>query len=53
MSTSHLSQQGKAYDSTESINSIPSFIHTYSIQLDDLLEPDIKTYKTFNEFFYR
>jgi phosphatidylserine decarboxylase len=26
---------------------------TYSLQTDELLEPDISKYKTFNEFFYR
>ena len=47
------SQQGKAYDSPESVKNIPSFIETYSIQLDELLEPDISKYKRFNDFFYR
>ncbi|KAK7691397.1 hypothetical protein QCA50_004796 [Cerrena zonata] len=46
-------RQGKAYSSPESVKSIPSFIETYSIQVDDLEEPDITKYKTFNEFFYR
>ncbi|CAL1711900.1 unnamed protein product [Somion occarium] len=46
-------RQGKVYDSPESVKSIPSFINTYSIQTDDLLQPDISKYKTFNEFFYR
>ena len=35
------------------MKSIPSFIETYSIQLDDLEEPDIAKYNTFNDFFYR
>lgn len=35
------------------MRNIPSFIETYGIQLDDLLEPDISKYKCFNEFFYR
>ncbi|KAJ3489822.1 hypothetical protein NLI96_g1860 [Meripilus lineatus] len=46
-------RQGKAYDSPASVKSIPSFIHTYSIKLDELLEPDLATYKTFNDFFSR
>jgi len=46
-------KQGKSYDSPESIKHIPSFIKTYSIQTDELLEPDINKYKTFNDFFYR
>ncbi|KAI0073588.1 hypothetical protein K474DRAFT_1649364 [Panus rudis PR-1116 ss-1] len=46
-------RQGKVYDSPESVKSIPSFIKTYSIQTDELEEPDISKYKTFNEFFYR
>ncbi|KAI0915368.1 hypothetical protein AcV5_003859 [Taiwanofungus camphoratus] len=46
-------RQGKIYDSPESVKSIPSFIETYSIQLDELLEPDLHSYKCFNEFFFR
>ncbi|KAI0359442.1 hypothetical protein OH77DRAFT_1419944 [Trametes cingulata] len=46
-------RQGKIYDSPESVKSIPSFIQTYSISLDELEQPDISKYKTFNEFFYR
>uniref|UniRef100_A0AAD7XA06 phosphatidylserine decarboxylase n=1 Tax=Trametes cubensis TaxID=1111947 RepID=A0AAD7XA06_9APHY len=46
-------RQGKIYDSPESVKSIPSFIQTYSIGLDELEEPDISKYKCFNEFFYR
>ncbi|KAI0698236.1 phosphatidylserine decarboxylase-domain-containing protein [Cytidiella melzeri] len=46
-------RQGKHYDAPESVSNIPSFIDTYAVQLDDLLEPDIKKYRTFNEFFYR
>ncbi|RPD58078.1 hypothetical protein L226DRAFT_547010 [Lentinus tigrinus ALCF2SS1-7] len=46
-------RQGKVYDSPESVKSIPSFIKTYSIGLDELEQPDISKYKTFNEFFYR
>ncbi|KAK1222118.1 hypothetical protein PQX77_015042 [Marasmius sp. AFHP31] len=46
-------KQGRIYDSLESVKSIPSFIRTYGISLDELLEPDVKKYSTFNEFFYR
>jgi phosphatidylserine decarboxylase len=46
-------KQGRVYDSPESVKSIPSFIKTYSIQTEELRQPDISTYKTFNEFFYR
>ncbi|KAI0363383.1 hypothetical protein BV20DRAFT_975737 [Pilatotrama ljubarskyi] len=46
-------RQGKIYDSPESVKSIPSFVQTYSIGLDELEEPDMTKYKTFNEFFYR
>ncbi|RDX43222.1 hypothetical protein OH76DRAFT_1410311 [Lentinus brumalis] len=46
-------RQGKVYDSPESVKSIPSFIETYSIGLDELEQPDITKYKSFNEFFYR
>ncbi|KAI6010719.1 phosphatidylserine decarboxylase-domain-containing protein [Pisolithus orientalis] len=45
--------QGKIYDSPESAKNIPSFIKMYNIQLDELLEPDIHKYHTFNEFFSR
>ncbi|KAI6042059.1 phosphatidylserine decarboxylase-domain-containing protein [Pisolithus marmoratus] len=46
-------RQGKVYDSPESVKNIPSFIKMYNIQLDELLEPDIHKYHTFNQFFYR
>ncbi|KAH9941437.1 phosphatidylserine decarboxylase-domain-containing protein [Amylocystis lapponica] len=46
-------RQGKVYDAPESVQSIPSFIKTYSIPLDELLYPDLKSYKCFNEFFSR
>ncbi|KAL4074236.1 phosphatidylserine decarboxylase-domain-containing protein [Scleroderma citrinum] len=46
-------RQGEIYDSPESVKNIPSFIQTYNIQLDELLEPDIDNYRTFNQFFYR
>jgi phosphatidylserine decarboxylase len=41
------------YDSPESAASIPSFVTTYSLDTSELLEPDVKKYKTFNEFFSR
>jgi len=46
-------KQGVIYDTPKSAKAIPSFVHTYTISLDELLEPDIKKYPTFNEFFYR
>ncbi|KAF9475217.1 hypothetical protein BDN70DRAFT_908230 [Pholiota conissans] len=46
-------RQGAIYDDPKSVNSIPYFIDTYTIPTDELLEPDITKYKTFNEFFYR
>ncbi|KAF8967644.1 phosphatidylserine decarboxylase-domain-containing protein [Flammula alnicola] len=46
-------RQGKIYDDPKSAKSIPSFIETYSIQINELLEPDISKYRNFNEFFFR
>lgn len=46
-------KEGKHFDSPESAKSIESFVKTYSLSLDELLEPDITKYKTFNEFFSR
>ncbi|TFK49201.1 hypothetical protein OE88DRAFT_1662621 [Heliocybe sulcata] len=46
-------KEGKIYNSPESVKSIDSFISTYKIQLDELLNPDLSSYKCFNEFFYR
>ncbi|KAJ7577445.1 phosphatidylserine decarboxylase-domain-containing protein [Mycena floridula] len=46
-------KQGKIYDAAVSVASIPAFVTTYSINLEELLLPDISSYKTFNEFFYR
>ena len=46
-------REGKIFDSPESVKNIPSFIKTYNIPLDELHEPDIHKYNTFNEFFYR
>jgi phosphatidylserine decarboxylase len=41
------------FDGAESVESILPFVKTYSLQLDELLEPDTTKYKNFNEFFYR
>ncbi|KAF8892037.1 phosphatidylserine decarboxylase-domain-containing protein [Infundibulicybe gibba] len=46
-------KQGHIYDSIESAASIASFVRTYSLPMDELLEPDINKYKTFNDFFCR
>ncbi|KAJ7224252.1 phosphatidylserine decarboxylase-domain-containing protein, partial [Mycena pura] len=46
-------KEGKLYDSPESAASISSFVATYSLSTDELLEPDITKYKTFNDFFSR
>ncbi|KAF8159630.1 phosphatidylserine decarboxylase-domain-containing protein [Crassisporium funariophilum] len=46
-------KQGAIYDSPQSAAAIPSFVQTYSIHTDELLEPDLSKYKTFNEFFSR
>jgi len=46
-------KEGKIYDSPESAKSIPSFVKAYNLQLDELLNPNLSSYKTFNEFFYR
>lgn len=48
-----LVQQGKIYDSPESVKPIPSFIQTYGISTEELEQPDITKYACFNEFFYR
>jgi len=44
---------GKHDDSPKSAKDIAGFVKTYSLSLDELAEPDISKYKTFNEFFYR
>ncbi|EMD32877.1 hypothetical protein CERSUDRAFT_118332 [Gelatoporia subvermispora B] len=46
-------REGHIYDSPDSAKSIPSFVSTYSIATDELAEPDLSKYATFNEFFYR
>lgn len=46
-------QKGKYDNSEESVKDIPKFIKDYKINMDELLNSDIKSYKTYNEFFYR
>ncbi|CAG8463892.1 2633_t:CDS:10 [Ambispora gerdemannii] len=46
-------RQGEYFDSAHSVHNIPHFIHQYHIDLNELVEPDISKYTTFNEFFYR
>ncbi|KAI0827618.1 phosphatidylserine decarboxylase-domain-containing protein [Trametes gibbosa] len=46
-------RQGKIYDSSESVKSIPSFIQTYDIGVDELEQPDITKFTCFNDFFSR
>ncbi|OCH91046.1 hypothetical protein OBBRIDRAFT_753808 [Obba rivulosa] len=46
-------REGRIYDSPDSAKSIPSFVQTYSIDTEELAEPDVNKYATFNEFFYR
>ncbi|KAH8832781.1 phosphatidylserine decarboxylase-domain-containing protein [Flagelloscypha sp. PMI_526] len=46
-------RQGQIYDNPASVSGIASFVATYDLPLDDLLEPDVTKYKCFNEFFYR
>ncbi|KAG0317469.1 hypothetical protein BGZ99_006283 [Dissophora globulifera] len=45
--------QGKHFDAPESVAQIDHFIKTYKLELSELLLPDLKDYKSFNEFFYR
>ncbi len=50
-------RQGKVYDDESNpqavLEHIQSFIKTYSINLDELLQPDPSQYPNFNSFFYR
>jgi len=46
-------KEGKIYDSPESAANIPSFVKTYSLDVNELLQPDITKYSCFNEFFSR
>ncbi|GAW01512.1 hypothetical protein LENED_003112 [Lentinula edodes] len=57
-SVAHLLQaqsikQGSIYNSPDSAKSIASFVQVYSLDLNELLEPDITKYGCFNEFFSR
>jgi phosphatidylserine decarboxylase len=44
---------GKAFDEPKSRKHIPAFVKMYQINLEELLQPNVSTYFTFNEFFYR
>ncbi|KAG6857427.1 hypothetical protein H0H87_003494 [Tephrocybe sp. NHM501043] len=46
-------KEGRIYDSPESVASIPSFVKTYKLDTSELLQPDLTSYKSFNEFFTR
>ncbi|KAJ3777685.1 phosphatidylserine decarboxylase-domain-containing protein [Lentinula raphanica] len=46
-------KQGAIYNSPESAKSIPSFVQTYTLDMSELLEPDVTKYGSFNEFFFR
>ncbi|KAI5119285.1 hypothetical protein M0805_008064 [Coniferiporia weirii] len=49
-------RQGTIYDSTDEDvvrAQIANFVKTYSIDLSELAQPDLTTYKTFNDFFSR
>jgi phosphatidylserine decarboxylase len=46
-------KEGATFDDPASVKNIPSFIKTYSIQTDELRNPDLSSYKNFNEFFFR
>lgn len=50
-------RQGKVYDDESNpqavLEHIQSFISTYSINLDELLQPDPSQYPNFNAFFFR
>lgn len=49
--------QGSVYDDasdpTAVLDHIQSFVQTYSIPLDELAQPNLKDYRTFNDFFSR
>ncbi|KAG8908254.1 Endochitinase 1 [Tulasnella sp. 403] len=49
-------RQGRIYDNPDPAYVVPhieGFIKTYNIALNELLEPDVKKYRTFNDFFKR
>lgn len=46
-------RMGEASNQPQSASHISGFIKEFNLPLDDLLEPDISKYQTFNEFFSR
>ncbi|KAJ3182398.1 hypothetical protein HDU87_008562 [Geranomyces variabilis] len=46
-------RMGKAYNDPASTSHIQGFVNDFNIPLDVLEKPDIKDYRTFNEFFSR
>jgi phosphatidylserine decarboxylase len=44
---------GEAFDEPKSRKHIAAFVKIYQINLNELLQPNIAMYFTFNEFFYR
>jgi phosphatidylserine decarboxylase len=46
-------RQGKTYDAPSSRNEIESFIAFHHLNVQEMLDEDLKNYKNFNEFFYR
>jgi phosphatidylserine decarboxylase len=44
---------GEAFDEPKSRKYISTFVKMYQINLNELLQPDISQYLTFNQFFYR
>ena len=50
-------RQGRVYDDESNpqavLEHIQSFVQTYSINLDELLQPDPSQYPSFNSFFFR
>jgi len=43
--------EGEAFDESKSRKHIPAFVKMYQIDLNELLQPNISMYFTFNEFF--
>jgi phosphatidylserine decarboxylase len=43
---------GEAFDESKFRKHIPAFVKMYQIDLNELLQPNISMYFTFNEFFY-
>jgi len=46
-------KKGHHDNSPESTAEIPKFIKEYKINLEELADPNLSSYKTYNEFFYR